>query len=177
MELGTHLCTRFDGYMNRLCHEDLMISWQITLTDGLVVYGDYERPDFPNPWKRLKLHCSFYDVVPAKVELYMFGAEHKVFFEDPEGLDGISIMRGVAKEQSMDGQQSQSYQTLTVCLLDDSCDYIDAAKYTWPHNEFEQKDSVRQLSVTNLENMIFKNGSEKLLNPKVQEHLDRTRVQ
>jgi hypothetical protein len=176
MKLGTHLCTSFDGYMNKLCHEDMMISWQITLTDGLMVYGDYERPDLSNPWKRLSLHCDLHDVLPSKVELYMFGAEHKVFFEDPKGLNGISVMRGMAKEQSMDGQQSRSYQTLTVCLLDDSCDYINVAKYTWPHNEFEQKDSVRQLSINNLENMIFKHGSEKLLNQKVQECLYGTRV-
>tara|TARA_R110000744_G_scaffold316693_1_gene423307 strand:- start:1051 stop:1581 length:531 start_codon:yes stop_codon:yes gene_type:complete len=176
MELGTSLCTNFDGYMNKLCHEDMMISWQITLTDGLVIYGDYERPNLPNPWERLRTHCLLYDVLPAKVELYMFGAEHKVFFEDPKGLNGISVMRGVAKEQSMDGQQTQSYQTLTVCLLDDSCDHVNVAKYTWPHNEFEQKDSVRQLSINNLENMIFKHESKKLLNQKVQECLYGTRV-
>ncbi|SVB42980.1 uncharacterized protein METZ01_LOCUS195834 [marine metagenome] len=165
------ICTVFDSYMAKLCHKELMISWQTTLTDGTIVYGDYERPELDNPWDRLSKHCSTNNVVPAKIELYMFGAEHKVFFEDPDGLDGVSILRGIAKEQTMDGSHSQSFQTLTVSLLRDSCDYIDVAKYTWPHNNFEQKESVRGLSNTNLQNMIFKNGSTKLNNPKIQEYL------
>ena len=166
------ICTNFDGHMERLCHQELMISWQITLTDGTKVYGDYERPNYPNPIERLKEHCRKNDVVPVKVELYMFGAQHKIFFEDSTGLDGISIMRGIAKNQMMDGSHSQSFQTLTVSLLHESCDYIDVAKYTWPNNEFEQKSSRRGLSQVNLENMIFKNGSEKLKNPKVQKYLN-----
>ena len=128
------ICTEFDGYMKQLCHEQLMISWVITLTDGVVVYGDYERPQFENPWIRLREHCEKHDVLPSKVELYMFGAEHKVFFEDENGLDGLFIMRGVAKDQAMDGSHSQSFQTLTVGLLRDDCEHIDVAKYTWPHN-------------------------------------------
>ena len=149
-----------------------MISWLITLTDGTPVYGDYERPELDNPWNRLKDHCSLNNVLPAKVELYMFGAEMRVFFEDPNGLDGISVLRGIGKEQTMDGSHSQSFQTLTVSLLRDSCDYIDVGKYTWPINEFEQKDSVRGLSPVNLKNMIFKNESEKLKHSDVQKHLD-----
>ena len=166
------LCTNFDEHMKRLCHDSLMISWQITLTDGTLVFGDYERPETDNPWSRLKKYCQEYNVLPAKVELYMFGAQHKVFYEDKDGLDGLAIFRGIAKEQTMDGSHSQSFQTLTVCLLDDSCDHIDVSKYTWPNNEFEQAESTRKLSTVNLENMIFKNGSEKFTNTKVQKHFN-----
>tara|TARA_R100001443_G_scaffold4277_2_gene12612 strand:+ start:17400 stop:17906 length:507 start_codon:yes stop_codon:yes gene_type:complete len=166
------ICTNFDGYMKELCHRDLMISWKITLTDNTIVYGDYDRPDHENAWFRLKEHCEQNDVVPKKVELYMFGAEHKVFFEDADGLDGICVLRGLAKEQTMDGGHSQSYQTLTVLHLNKSCEEINVAKYTWPDNEFEQKSSVRGLSYQNLKNMIFKNESKKLKHPKVQEHLN-----
>ena len=102
----------------------------------------------------------------------MFGTQSRVFFEDPKGLDGISILRGIGKEQTMDGSHSQSFQTLTVSLLRDSCDYIDVGKYTWPINSFEQRESVRGLSTSNLQNMIFKNGSEKFRNPNVQEYLN-----
>ena len=170
------ICTAFDGHMNRLCHEELMISWQITLTDGILVYGDYERHGFDNPWNRLAAHCSRHQVLPAKIELYMFGAEHKVFFENPEGLDGVSVLRGIGKEQTMDGSHSQSFQTLTVSLLRDSCDYIDVAKYTWPDNNFEQKQSVRGLSTNNLQNMIFKNDSTKFQHPAIQKYFDFSAV-
>ena len=166
------ICTKRDGYMRRLTMENLMISWIATLSDGVRVYGDYDRPGLPNPWVRLTEHCQKNQVWPKKVELYMFGAEKKVFFEDEDGLDGIAIMRGIAKDQAMDGSHSQSFQTLTVLHLRDDCDMVDVAKYTWPYNEFEQKESERILTTENLQNMIFKNDSEKRQHEKVKEHLD-----
>ena len=98
----------------------------------------------------------------------MFGAEHKVFFEDENGLDGIVVMRGIAKDQAMDGSHSQSFQTLTVGLLRDDCSCLDISKYTWPFNNFEKKTATRVLTTENLKDMIFKNGSEKAKNPEVQ---------
>ena len=108
------LCTEFDGYMKNLCHNELMISWQITLTNGTVVYGDYEREGFDNPWTRLKEYCNKNNVLPVKVQLYMFGARQEIFFENDHGLDGLSVVRGVAQDQAVDGSYSKSYQTLTV---------------------------------------------------------------
>ena len=167
------LCTEFDGYMKNLCHHELMISWQITLTDGTIVYGDYERGGLDNPWIRLTEHCEKSSVLPAKVQLYMFGAPQEIFFEREEGLDGISVVRGVAQDQAIDGSYSKSYQTLTVCLLKDDCSAIDVRKYVWPYNEFEERVSTRKLTKQNLKRMIFKNGSEKRKHPEVQECLNR----
>ena len=170
------ICQTRDGYMRKLITTDLMISWKIVLTDGTVVYGDYDRPGLDNPWFRLKDHCKQNDVVPKSVELHMFGAPKKVFFENEDGLDGLLVMRGMAKDQSMDGSHSQSFQTLTVSLLRDDCSMIDVAKYAWPFNEFEKDRDVRVLTEENLKNMIFKNGSEKLKHPKVQELINGTAV-
>ena len=170
------ICQTRDGYMRKLITTDLMISWKIVLTDGTVVYGDYDRPGLDNPWFRLKDHCKQNAVVPKSVELHMFGAPKKVFFENEDGLDGLLVMRGMAKDQSMDGSHSQSFQTLTVSLLRDDCSMIDVAKYTWPFNEFEKDRDVRVLTEENLKNMIFKNGSEKLKHPKVQELINGTTV-
>lgn len=170
------ICQTRDGYMRKLITTDLMISWKIVLTDGTVVYGDYDRPGLDNPWFRLKDYCKQNDVVPKSVELHMFGAPKKVFFENEDGLDGLLVMRGMAKDQSMDGSHSQSFQTLTVSLLRDDCSMIDVAKYTWPFNEFEKDRDVRVLTEENLKNMIFKNGSEKLKHPKVQELINGTTV-
>ena len=170
------ICRTRDGYMRKLISTDLMISWKIVLTDGTIVYGDYDRPGLNNPWIRLKDHCRENDVLPKSVELLMFGAPRKVFFEDENGLDGLLVMRGIAKDQAMDGSHSQSFQTLTVSLLRNDCEKIDVAKYTWPFNEFEKDKDVRDLTEENLKNMIFKNGSEKLKHPKVQELINGTAV-
>ena len=166
------ICTSIDGYMQRICYDELMISWQITLNDGTKVYGDYDREGLPNPWLRLKEHCRVNDVYPTKVELHMFGAPHEVFFEDENGLDGLLVMRGIAKDQAMDGGHSQSYQTLTVGLLKDDCSGITVSKYTWPISDFEKKKSDRVLTEENVGYMLFKNDSEKRKHPEVQEYLN-----
>ena len=124
------VCTKRDGYMRKLIMEDLMISWIVTLSNQERVYGDYDRSQLANPWNRLSSYCRDKDLIPIKIELHMFGAPAKVFFEDPNGLDGLSVMRGIAKDQAMDGSHSTSFQTLTVCLLKDDCSGIDVAKYT-----------------------------------------------
>ena len=165
------ICKTRDGYMKKLIQTDLMISWKITLTDGTTVYGDYDRPNCENPWSRLKDYCEQNKVVPKKVELHMFGAPKEVFFENENGLDGILVMRGMAKDQAMDGSHSQSFQTMTVSLLRGDCSKIDVAKYTWPINDFEKKRQVRNLTEDNLKLMIFKHDSKKLEHPKVQELL------
>ena len=167
------ICTKRDGYMRRLTMEDLMISWIAVLSDGTRVYGDYDRSGFDNPWIRLKNHCKENDDFITKIELHMFGAPAKIFFEDPNGLDGLAVMRGIAKDQAMDGSHSTSFQTLTVCLLKDDCSAIDVAKYTWPYNQFEKDKSVRSITEDNVKYMIFKNDSEKIKHPKVQEHINQ----
>lgn len=170
------ICKTRDGYMKKIIRSDLIISWKITLKDGTTVYGDYDRPNFENPWTRLKKYCQENNTIPTRVELYMLGAPKEVFFEDENGLDGLLIMRGVAKDQAMNGGHSQSFQTLTVSLLRDDCSCIDVSKYTWPINDFEQKRNTRTLTKENLKNMIFKNDSEKFRNEKVQELINGTTV-
>lgn len=166
------ICTSIDSYIEDLCYNKLYISWVVTLTDGTKVYGDYDRPGFENPWIRLKKHCESNNVWPTEVKLHMFGAPAELFFEDPNGLDGLFIMRGMAKDQAMDGSHSQSYQTLTVGLLRDDCSCIDVAKYTWPISNLEKRNSARVLTKENLENMIFKNDSKKRQHEEVQKLLN-----
>ena len=170
------LCTHLDNYMKNLCHNELMISWQITLTDNTTVYGDYDRGGFDHPWIRLEEYCREHNVLPSKVQLYMFGAEQKIFFEDENGLDGISVVRGVAQDQAMDGSYCMSYQTLTGCLLREDCSKIDVSKYIWPHNELEKLSSTREITPDNLKRMIFRNESKKRAHPHVQKHLHRPRL-
>ena len=170
------ICTKFDGYMKNLCHVDLVMSWVITLDDGTTVYGDYDRPGSQNPWSRLKKYCKENNAAITKIELYMFGAPHEIFFEDENGLDGVFIVRGAAKDQSMDGSFSRSFQTLTVGLLNEDCSEINVRKFCWPMNEFEQASSVRGLSFENLNKMIFKNESKKEQHPEVQKHLNGATV-
>jgi hypothetical protein len=164
----------FKDYVNNKVN----MSWKVTLTESedpevfKVVYGDYERPDAMNPWLRLKEYCKKHNVLPAKIQLQMLGAQEKVFFEDENGLDGVCIMRGAAKDQLMDGSTSTLYQSLTVLLVKDDCSGVKVSKYLWPHNSFEAGESERDLSVENLKDMIFANGSEKLKNEELSKYIN-----
>tara|TARA_R110000796_G_scaffold32557_3_gene85161 strand:+ start:329 stop:868 length:540 start_codon:yes stop_codon:yes gene_type:complete len=166
-----------DPYFKDYVNNKVNMSWKVTLTESedpkvwKFVYGDYERPDATNPWLRLKDYCKKHDVLPAKIQLQMLGAEEKVFFEDERGLDGVCIMRGAAKDQLMDGSSSTLYQSLTVLLLKDDCSSIKVSKYLWPHNSFESGESERGLTVDNLKDMIFSNGSAKLKNEEVSKYI------
>ena len=102
----------------------------------------------------------------------MLGAQEKVFFADENGLDGVCIMRGAAKDQLMDGSTSTLYQSLTVLLVKDDCSGVKVSKYLWPHNSFEAGESERDLSVENLKDMIFANGSEKLKNEELSKYIN-----
>jgi hypothetical protein len=175
IDMNSDICTKFDPYVRDLLNNKLMISWIISLNDGTTVYGDYDRPGYENCWLRLKKHCKANNLFIVKIELYMFGAQHFVFFEDPNGLDGVSIYRGTAREQSMSGD-FRDFQFLTVCLLNDSCDFIKVKKFVWPQNEFEETDGIRLVTSKNLEHMIFKNDSEKIKSPKLQEYLNGAAV-
>lgn len=166
------ICTSHDGYYYNLINRELMVSWAITLQDGVVVYGDYDRPGFANPWERLSRHCLQNKVYPTQVKLHMFGADNHIFFEDENGLDGLTVMRGIAKDQAMDGSHSQSFQTLTVTLLREDCSALDVSKFVWPHNDFEKRESQRVLTYDNLTNALFKHDSKKLKNKQIQKYLN-----
>lgn len=103
----------------------------------------------------------------------MFGMPEVVFFEDENGLDGLSVCRGAAREQSMAGS-FRDFQFLSVSLLDQECDYVEVRKFVWPLNDYEQLESKRLLTVNNIKQLVFKHESKKLKNEKVYKHLDRT---
>jgi hypothetical protein len=81
-------------------------------------------------------------------------------------------MRGMGKDQAMDGSHAQSYQTITVGLLNEECTRIDVGKYTWPISDFEKRHSTRELTHENVGYMLFKNDSEKRNHPNIQKLLD-----
>lgn len=167
--LDDSVCTTFDPFVRNQLTTNLLMSWTLLMTDGTVIYGDYERPGFLKCWDRLEKHCLKNNTTPVSIRLHMFGCPTVVFFDDPDGLDGFSITRGVAREQSMNGD-FKDYQSLTVSLLHKSCQNIEYKKFVWPLNDFEELQGVRKLTRANIGQLIFKNGSTK--REKVQEYLD-----
>ena len=172
--MKTEICTNpKDPYLHKLIMEDMMISWKTKLSDDTWVYGDYDRPDYLNPWTRLKMHCIDNSLNVVDVQLYMFGTEQKSFVTDPQGIDGIVCIRGLGKEQSMTGDHSQSFQILTVLHLNENCKNITAYKYTWPYTPFEPEVSIREVNHNNVYQMIFRHDSEKIKQPQILQYLNQ----
>ena len=171
MELQHDICTSYDPFIKRQLVERLAISWTGTLSNGVKVYGDYERLGYAPCWERVQKYCEENNCCFTKVSLHMFGMAEVVFFEDGNGLDGLSICRGAAREQSMSGD-FRDFQFLSVSLLDEQCDHIEVRKFVWPLNDYEQLESKRLLTSNNIQQLVFKNGSEKLKNQKVFKHLN-----
>ncbi len=167
--LNDSVCTSFDPFVRKQLMSSLTMSWIATMTDGSLVYGDYERQGYEKCWERFKKHCFKTNTTPTSIKLHMLGCPAVEFFSDPDGLDGFSISRGVAREQSMSGD-FKDYQSLTVSLLNKNCKHIDIRKFVWPLNDFEELQGKRKLTKVNIEQLIFKNESEK--REKVQKYLN-----
>ena len=167
--LNDGICTSFDPFVRHQLSNLLIMGWTALMTDGTIIYSDYERPGYERFWKRFEKHCNKTCTVPKSIKLHMFGCPSVEFFNEPNGLDGFSVVRGVAREQSMNGD-FKDYQSLTVSLLGKNCDHIDVRKFVWPLNEFEEFSGKRVLTKANIQQLIFKNESEK--RQKVQEYID-----
>ena len=90
----------------------------------------------------------------------MFGAPETVMFSDPNGLDGLFILRGSVKDVDLNSaENSISYKKLVVGVLNG--DSIEVKKFCWPENEIDSNRETRKLTLDNLEMMYFRNGEEK----------------
>jgi len=173
--MNKNICTRFDSHMRSYCSTNVGMSWTMELQNGVTVYGDYDRPGYEKCWDRVKNYCGQEKVLPVNVKLFMMGVPEFTFFEDPNGLNGLSICRGAAMEQRMSGG-NRSFQFLSVSYLRDECDYVDVRKFVWPFNDFEEGQAYRKLTRNNIQPMIFNHESEKFKRQEIQEYYYGTTV-
>jgi hypothetical protein len=170
------ICDKIDQFVKDKIR-NLDILWCATLNDGTTVYSDYERPNFDNPWNRLRAYCADNNLFVTKVEVIMFGAERQIIFEDANGLDGFFIVRGSSRDINIGtGETGPSFKQLAVGLLRENEDVIDVKKYCWPQNEFEQFEQTRLLTPDNAKLMLFKNESAKKNRQSVQVALNGSSV-
>lgn len=161
-----------DKYYRNLIEKQLCISWSAVLSNGETIYGDYDRPGYDKCWDRVKSYCKENKLHMNSIKLFMFGQPQFVFWEDDNGLDGVSICRGAARDQRTPADV-RDYQFLSVSKLSDECDYIAVKKFVWPmDNEIEPREEIRKLSKANIDQLIFKHDSEKTKHPEVQKHLN-----
>lgn len=170
--LSTNVCKVPDKYFKTLTEKEMCISWTCHLNNGEKIFGDYDREGYEKCWDRLKLYCKINKLHINKISLYMFGQPQFVFWEDDSGLDGVSICRGVARDQTTP-DNFKDFQFLSVSKMGDKCDYIAVKKFVWPAgNEIEPLEEKRVLTQNNVQELIFKYDSEKRQHPEVQKYLN-----
>jgi hypothetical protein len=153
------LTTQFDSHIKILVRK-LEMLWTVTLNDGTKIYSDYERDK--NPFDKVKEYCTETGLYPVEVKSMMFGAPETVMFSNPDGLDGLFILRGSVKDVDLNSaDNSISYKKLVVGVLNKDTNTIDVKKFCWPENEIDSNRETRKLTLDNLEMMYFKNGEEK----------------
>jgi len=152
------ITTQFDSHIKILVRK-LEMLWTVTLNDGTKIFSDYYRDD-TSPFDKVKEYCAETGLYPVEVKSMMFGAPETVMFSDPEGLDGLFILRGAVKDVDLNSaDNSISYKKLVVGVLKD--DAIDVKKFCWPENEIDANRETRKLTIDNIEMMYFKDGEEK----------------
>ena len=163
------ICTTQDSYIRQLIMEDIAILWKCTLNDGTVVWSDYERPGVTEgPLTRLGAHCKKEDLFITKIQVIVMGAPEEVLFEDPNGLDGVFIVRGTSRDIDMVTGDGPHYQHLTVGLLENNLENVDVRKFSFPECDFVSFVQRRNLTPENVKWMIWKNGSKKKQSEQVQ---------
>lgn len=163
------ICTKQDSYIRQLIMEDVAILWKCTLSDGTLVWSDYDRPGtIDSPWLRLREHCARSGVDIVKVQVIVMGAPEHVLFEDPNGLDGLFIVRGLSRDIDMISGEGPTFQHITVGLLQDDLENVDIRKFSFPECEFCEFVQLRDLTTENAAWMIWKNDSEKKQSEQVQ---------
>lgn len=162
------LTFEFDIYIKELVKKKEIL-WIATLDDGKKVYSDYNREALGPPWIRL---CDYMDATGSKIvklEAMAFGAPLTVIAEDPNGLDGVFIKRGVIKDVVLESSSDVLQATRLICgIYNKSTGNIDVNIFNWPDNESFKKFEERLVTQENLEYMYFIDKNlEKQLKEKV----------
>jgi hypothetical protein len=150
------LTTKIDYVIKNLIRNKQLI-WVVTLNNGQDVYSDFEREGLEHPWNRLRKHLGDSGLCVTKVRVMGLGAPVHVLHEDPNGIDGFFILRGVVKDVSLEaGEDPLQFQNIVFGVWDDEKQKVKVKIFFWPEQDQWPTEETRSLTTENLSNMIFK---------------------
>jgi hypothetical protein len=151
-----NLTTKIDYYIKNLIRNRQLV-WAATLNNGQIVYSDFEREFLDHPWNRLSKHLEDSGLCVISVKVLGLGAPEFVLGEDPDGLDGFFILRGLVKDVSLEaGEDPLQFQKMTFGVWDAQKQHVKVKTFYWPEQDMWPIDEVRQLTTENYNQMIFK---------------------
>lgn len=158
------LTTKYDSYIKDMVRR-LNMLWIITLNNGMEVYSDDERHPI-NPWERLKTYMDATGLFAVKVRSLAFGAPERVMFDNPNGLNGFFVKRGIVKDVVLEGEGDIIQFNRLICgLYNKDTNIFDINVFSWPENDLFASNQPRLASKENVELAYFidKNLEKELL--------------
>jgi hypothetical protein len=149
------ICTKINDYIIGLLNQQSIL-WKCVLDSGVEVWSDFDLPDKKDPWTRLKHYCQNNNAKIIEVRVVVPGNPENVVYADENGLDGIYMVRGIAKDLQDPENTSFSFMTFGK-LGDDGKIYV--KRFYWPACEFGQYEEVREMTPENEELLYRKRKS------------------
>lgn len=146
------VCKQYNGEIRKLIQQKNIL-WKCYLSNGEEIWSDYNL-DNKDPWIRTKNYCKNNGIDIIKVTVLVIGAPEQVVYEDKDGLDGIFIVRGIAKD--ILGADETIYKYMAFGLLNDDNESISVVKYYWPECTFDSHKEQRSLTPENKQLLYFK---------------------
>ncbi len=160
-----NLTAKIDFYIKNLIKNRQLV-WAITLNNGQIIYSDFERPGLEHPWNRLSKHLEDSGLYATEVKVLGLGAPVFTLGQNPSGLDGFFVLRGLVKDVSLEaGEDPLQFQKMTFGVWNEESQCVKVKTFYWPEQDMWPLDEDRQLTTENYGQMIFKTKElkEKLL--------------
>lgn len=146
------VCKQYNADIRKLIHQKYIL-WKCYLSNGEEIWSDYNT-EAKDPWIRTKNYCRNNGIDIVKVTVLVIGAPEQTVYEDSNGLDGIFIIRGMAKD--IMGTDETVYKYIAFGLLNKDKQIIDVKKYYWPECSFDSFTEERSITPENKELLYFK---------------------
>jgi hypothetical protein len=145
------ICTGYNEHITGLMMGQQVL-WKCIFDDGTEGWSDFDLPDTKDPWTRVRQYCNNNNKDIVEVKVIVPGNPEHTVFKDPQGLDNILIVRGMAKDINDDSETVFGFITFGQ-LRDDNKIYT--RRFYWPECSFGVYEEVRELTPEN-EDLLYK---------------------
>lgn len=139
------LCTGYNAHITHLLMNQQVL-WKCILDDGTEVWSDFDVPNQKDPWTRVRQHCNNNGKDIVEVRVIVPGQPEYTVFKDLNGLDGLLIVRGTAKDINDVSETTYSFVTFGQIEEDG---LIHIKRFYWPECAFGSLSEVREITPEN----------------------------
>jgi len=146
------ICNAYNEHIRSLLLGQQVL-WKCKLSDGSEAWSDFDLPDTKDPWTRLRHYCNNNNINIVEVYVIIPGQAPRLVFSNPEGLDGILLIRGTSKNIDDSGETVYSFMTFGI-VEDDGLIHIN--RFYWPECIFGTNIETREITEENKKLLYYK---------------------